>query len=406
MQQALERLAAAFPEFMSLVEIGRSRAGRPILVARVCEQKEEVLARPVLFVGDAFLCGTPSEGEALLYALYSWLQNHGRDAAVASLLARHPVHFAPCLDPDARGALFGEAPEASLGPDDAEYQRNFPLDWLPTGFEARRPGARSGPYPLSRPEPEALVRYLLESDSFAVCALYDPRARRVANGDPQGRAVAGGPAWPIEEGFPPAPAWLARLRAARQLADLALAVAQQLEPSAGHPLAFFEQVPRLHTPAMADVRERASLVEPDPLNVQTAQFLLALAQELPALALGELRLERLAADLWQVEIELSNEGGLASCAGSEAEPGPVAPLSLSVEGARLEGLAERAGAGGPYLGVAHRRGRYELGQIAGGERRWLRLWLTAENGANVTIACGSARAGRALASVALGTSQR
>jgi hypothetical protein len=388
LEQALLELAAAYPEFVRTFDYGRSRDGRRLIalaLAADCASLEDELARPALFLGDAAQGGDLRGGEALVFALYSLLQNHAREASIGELLRTRVLYFAPLLDPDQRARLCGEA---SSGPVDAELARfelNFPIGWRPAS-----PSEPSGAHPLSEAHTAALADLLAARPNIALALAFEngARARRASD--------------ELEDAARRDVAWLAPIAADAQRGALALEDAELDLRRAG----LLAHLGELH--GAYALRARWTEREPGQDGLlDLARAVTRLAQALPVLALEEPNVQPMGDGLWRVELVAVNRGELPS-ASERARERRLAPEAvLDVRGARLVSAAVRAPESASYHVLRSTSSELALAPLAPGEPRALRLVLApaapeAPPASAVEFGLRAARAGRASLSLASG----
>jgi murein tripeptide amidase MpaA len=107
----IESVAVAHPEFTTLLEIGRSRAGHRILALEinnpVTGPAEE---KPGFYVDGNIHGGEVLGGEAALYFIDGLFRNYGTDQAVTDLVDRVAFYIVPLVNPDGR-AISIDTPE-------------------------------------------------------------------------------------------------------------------------------------------------------------------------------------------------------------------------------------------------------------------------------------------------------
>lgn len=381
LEQALLELAAAYPEFVRALDYGHSRDGRRLIalaLAAECTSVEQELARPALFLGDAAQGGDLRGGEALLFALYSLLQNHAREPGLAELLRTRVLYFAPLLDPDQRARLCGEASSGPPDPELARFELNFPIGWRPAS--AAEP---SGAHPLSEPHTAALASWLGERANVALALAFEngpERARRAASDleDAQARDLV----------------LLAPIAADAQRGALALEDAELDLQRAG----LLAHLGELHGAFALRARWTQHEVGQDGL-LEVARAVTRLAQALPVLALEEANVQPMGEGLWRVELVAANRGELPSASERARERRLAAEAVLSLHGARLVSAAVRAPESSSYHVLRSTSAELALAPLAPGERRALRLVLAAPQGESaptgaVEFRLRAARAGR------------
>jgi hypothetical protein len=329
--------------------------------------------------------------EAIVALAWELAREFERDDAVRALLSTATLILAPALDPDVRreaivapslAATSAEpAPTVpAAAPSGARFERNFPSGWQP---EALRAG--SGRVSLSKPETLTAARFLA---GLGGCALVLGFTPQLAPGAPYAgaelpdadravflRLVA---ALELPGARPVAPwfelgsgggSFLDFAYQARGVFPLALVLPGEEELARSGTGAFFAEV---------HGRVRAALAL------------------LPRLEVSQEGLERLAPDTWQLDLRLHN-GGVVPTMSALARLREVrTEVTLELSGAKLVATARRPAQGSDYTDPAFQvRPPLTAGTLAGGEERWLRLWLEAGSGADVSVLASSTWAGRA-----------
>ncbi|MEM7517271.1 MAG: hypothetical protein AAF368_10150, partial [Planctomycetota bacterium] len=122
---------------------------------------------------------------------------------------------------------------------------------------------------------------------------------------------------------------------------------------------------------------------------------LELLSALPDLRIDPPTVSPLAENLWLVEARIANSGVLP-------REDQALPAFVRVEGARLRTAMVRASGKDSFRPLASdRSGRIEVGPLAGGAQRMLRVVVEAAEGAEVSMQLRSALGGRAERSVRL-----
>lgn len=379
---ALEKLAAAYPEFVRVESLGRSAGGRELWLATVGESASGTLGlRPAIALiaglgeGDVVGC------EMSLYALYDVLQNHARDPRAGELLARTTLYFVPCADPDRRAELFaGGSRAAEAG---VRLERDFPTGWDPWADGA-------GPYPLAAAETRGLVEALLARENIVLVV----------------STAAGKLAPSVREDLP-----------AEDRASFERVLARLSGSHGGLSIVGADRRPRARggLPEFAllelgaypiEVRPASGDGVPPPAEIpelgrEQTRALLDLAGALPRLVLEGLTRTRLKSDLWQLEFELANPAALGGTTRLGRERGLADELRLEVSGGKLVALGTRADGASDF--AAHSTAVVEprLVTLDGGERLRVRLMVQAEAGGTVVVRCHGARYGEVQASAPL-----
>jgi hypothetical protein len=104
-EAALAAAAQAHPELMTIIEVGTSVDGHPLLVARIAAAGTTVPdQRPAVFVGANIAGAHHSGSEAALHLIDTLLAQEQDE--VSQLLAAVTFYIAPMLNPDAHDCLF------------------------------------------------------------------------------------------------------------------------------------------------------------------------------------------------------------------------------------------------------------------------------------------------------------
>lgn len=362
----LRLIASAHPECARLETLGTSSGGRPILALRLGANGPAPL--PVLFVGEHR--GTASAApEALVEVAWRLAERYTSDEGVRALLSTSALVLAPALDPDRRVA--GDPPAV-------RFELNFPSGWQP---ESVRAGA--GRTSLAKPETLAAARCLAELSSASVVLGFTERLPR-------------GSAYPGAEQPESDRAVHERLRGALEL------------PGAGAPVPWFE----LGSPGggLLDFAYQArglfALALPLPsegelvaggaaaYSAHVEAWLVKCLALLPRVELFEDGLERLAPDTWQLDVRLQNTGLVPTSSAMLRQRERGTDVALELAGAKLVATAKKPSSEAQFTDASFQaKSPLSAGTLAGGEGRWLRLFLEAQSGAAVSVASGSLWAG-------------
>lgn len=371
---ALEKLAAAYPEFVSVESLGRSAGGRELWLATIGERaRGELAARPAIALVSGLSDGDVVGTEMSLYALYDLLQNHARDPKAGELFGRATLYLVPCADPDRRAELF--AGRARAEADVTHLERDFPTAWDPFADGA-------GPYPLSTPETRALVDALLARPNVA-------QVIATAAGQLAAAARADLPAADREA--------YARVLAALPASRGALTVlGADRRPRARGSLGEFALVELGAFPF--EVRTAAGEGVPPPSEIldlgrEHTRVLLELASALPRLSIEAVSLTRQKSDLWQAEFDLVNASALGGTTLLGRERGLQDGIALGLEGGKLLALGTRAGAALDFEPHAATVEPPKLGSLDGGARMRVRLMVQGQAGATLVVRCAGVRYG-------------
>lgn len=117
--------------------------------------------------------------------------------------------------------------------------------------------------------------------------------------------------------------------------------------------------------------------------------------DLPALAFGEPRVERLGEELWLVEVALENRG--------PAGRGRAAGARLEWEGARVLAASEATDPAGPFRALAGARSGASLEPLDGGSSRALRLVVAGGAAGRLALVAAAGRAAGCRAEIVLGS---
>jgi hypothetical protein len=392
LRSALESLAAAYPEFLRLESIGKSRGGSELwLVSAAAAGGREPGQRPGLLVVGALAEEDAHGAELALYTLLDLVQNHARDPEVARVLAETTLYVVPCLNPDLRRRLLEPAePSAEaepLGGGPVDISRNFPVGWDP--YEL---GAAGGPYPLCEPEARALAEFLLAHPNVAAVQVYG-RSSREGSG-----AI-----------IPPAD--VAAMRAIAQTAGegRALWSCADLPERGGGLLEFaYRQLGAFgfeaRGAASRSAAESGGLPEVLDLFQLARSASLAtqrLARSLPRLVLASPQVQRLRSDVWQVDVAVENTGDLPSLSAAGAERRAAPPPRLRTAGGKVLAAALQLPGAGAFEVAGRSLEDLPLHDLAPGERLVVRLVVQAPPEAALSLELSSPRAGWATASIPL-----
>lgn len=388
LEVALGALAGAYPEFLRLETMGKSRGGHQLWVMTVARlEGQDPSERPALFLAGGLGAEDLHGTEMALFTILELVQNHERDPAVEALLANSVCYIAPCLNPDLRERVFGGADGAASGAGEAvdgaqvRLDENFPTAW--------RPGPTSGSYPLSEPETLRMAEYLLGHANVGVVQTYTGSMLSLAIESAFRASEASDlAAYRDVLGSIPNP----DRQTVQGLFDMPERPGSLLEFAYGQhgAFAFRTVVAGSGTsavgPSVPEVGELA------PLGRKAFQTTLRLAQTLPRLSLTEPSAQRMSDDLWQLDVGVQNEGLLPTASALGASRFACGAPGLSVTGGKVLAWAvsERDGSHVPAHG---NEARLDLGEVSGGERLSVRLIVRAAAGATVELRATSPRAG-------------
>jgi len=349
-EAALGAIAEAFPDLMRVRSLGQSRGGRDLWLAVLADTgAEEPRKHPAaVFVTD--LAPAPSGEvagpEAAIFVLESLLVRARSDPELRESFRNSALYFLPAPDPD--HAFLPSPRTASSGDGQAgtecRLEENFPARWLPFGDGVRAPG----PYALSEPESATLARFLLERENLSTLVLL---SREEPPSDP-----------------PPG-----SLRAyARETLDLAL---REARPWTGE-------------------REQTDIGGAPGGFEASAAVAVDVIQDLPRLACGAPRLERLRPDLWLLDLPLRNQGVLPTLGDASRRLG-FPSVSMQMSGGRMVACALKGVGSESFRALESSLESVPIGHLAGYEAQEVRIIVQAEEGAELSFSFSSSRAGSA-----------
>ena len=371
LERALFDLASRFPERSRVLRLGESRGGRTLYALEIFERRERDQAVPPAWV----VCPEPAERSGPRTALAladALLRGVGPDSRAGA-----SVYVVIDPAPDAlpseltAGGPAGPATEVAASPVATELSHNFPVGWDPWSSGS----ARVGPYPLCEPESEALARFLVETPNLvgALLLASDPVAPSALESlavEQADRAVL--------EALDARPTTVAARgeRASRTslrpggLAEFAFAGAGLFVVGAG-------------------------VLPTDTVEPQALRALVELVRDLrrsrPVIAIGNPRLERLAAGLWQVEVEVRNTGSLPTASHVARAWGGGGQLRLVASGPSLVACSVLEPGGGSWRLVPIAGTQLGLGDLDAAEGRSVRLVATGEPGEVLALAVAGPR---------------
>ncbi len=380
----LRGVAAAYPAVAVLEVLGRSAGGREILALRLGARDAPAGAeRPVLLLAD--YQGHVSAGpEASLELAWQLAEGFERDERVRALLTQATLVIAPALDPDARAPAAGAVPAGARPA--VRFEHNFPSGWQP---ETVRPGA--GRVSLSQPETLATARALTGLKGCAVLLGFAPPAPR---GTPYAESEMPGADREVFE----------RLVAALELGGARPVVPWFELGSPGGGLFDFAYQARGIYPLLLPLPSEEELVAGGfaPFATEVVARVLRCLTLLPRVEIAQEGLERLASDTWQLDVRIQNVGTVPTSSALVRHRELLADVTLRLDGAKLVATAKKPETGAAYTDASFQvRAPLSGGTLAGGEGRWLRLFLEASSGAEVRVTAVSAWAGSAAIQVVL-----
>ncbi|MFT4539209.1 MAG: hypothetical protein ACI841_003157 [Planctomycetota bacterium] len=383
LQVVLEELAVRHPEAMEIVEVGRSVGDRPLLfvrLGRVPGNRPSMLVCPEL--------DRPNWGAESVDWIEAWL-------AAPNAAERGPIWLIPAPDPDGMRvpltsdeleatadttpgldqAPLGDASDsltASSNPATSErvqlasvaLDRDFPIGW--------RPDQSGYPTPFQRIETKLIARALLARSELALVILLGER----------GRSEARLPALEAEG--------VELLTALSRIEGVLLPGPDSQAP--GGSLAAF-CAGRMDLPVL--VLERGL----DPVAAVHALDELALG--VPRLELEVQSTKSVGDGVWQVEFSVRNAGALGT-SGRGRSVLPREEVLAQWSGASLSFAAVRRVDSVDFAPVEAMTDGLPLGALAGGDIRWVRLYLEAAHGAALELSCSAPRAGTIATRLILG----
>jgi hypothetical protein len=335
----LAELAAAYPETLSYASAGRDARGGEVWYATLTRAPVEERARlPALLCAPRSLHGgDAASATALLHQCAGLADAAAEQPVVAEALAHAVVHALFWLRPDRAFVNAPARPE----------ELDFPAGW--TFASAARP------FPLADAETRAVAKFVLQHPEIAIAA------------------------WSSDADLAPEPS-------AFVLVDAAAGAGGSFERFVDEYLGVSSV--RLFRAGAAPAETRA---------LASAGFPLLL-RALPHLAAVRERTERLQPDVWAFDVRIAN-AGLAGTLEGSASVRELSSVRASLSGGELAGAALGSGAG--FEPVPVRAGRVELGHLAGGAARTLRVFVRGAPGANARLELTSLRAGSASVALSL-----
>lgn len=335
----LAEVAAAYPQTFAFASAGRDEHGGELWYATVTRASGD--ERPRL---PALLCaprsqhgGDAASATALLQQCIGLAELAARDKDVESALSRAVVHALFWLRPE---RAFTNAPAR---PDELDY----PAGWT---F-----GAAKRPFPLADGATRAVCEFALAHPEIAVVA------------------------WSSGADAAPEPGTLVNVDAAA---------------SAG---GSFERFVDDYL-GVRSVRLFRGGATPAETRALAGAGFSPLLNALPTLTAVRENVERLRPDLWACDVRIVNVG-LAGTLEGRASVREHSSVRVALAGAEIVGAALGSGAG--FEPASVRAGRVELGHLAGGAARTLRLFVRGTAGANARLELTSLRAGGAAVALVL-----
>lgn len=327
----LAELAAAYPETLSYASAGRDARGGELWYATLTRAPVDERARlPALLCAPRSLHGgDAASATALLHQCAGLADAAAEQPVIAEALAHAVVHALFWLRPE---RVFVNAPGRP-------EELDFPAGW------AFASAAR--PFPLADAETRAVANFVLAHPEIAIAA------------------------WSSDADLAPEPS-------AFVLIDAAAGAGGSFERFVDEYL------------GVSSVRLfRAGATPAETRALAGAGFPLLL-RALPHLGAARERTERLQPDVWAFDVRITN-AGLAGTLEGSASVRELSSVRASLSGGELAGAALGSGAG--FEPVPVRAGRVELGHLAGGAARTLRVFVRGAAGANARLELTSLRAG-------------
>ncbi len=370
LQLRTRELAASSQGWAKYESLGTSREGRELGLLVIAEPSGPAGERPGLFFFDVGVNPDGRGGEAILDLARDLLAALGTDASLRTLLGDVTVYLAPALDPDARSAREGPAADAARRRRTV-FDRNFPVGWRPSSL---RPGA--GDVPLDKPECMAVVQFLLSHENLVV-------ALEVLSEERLQAAEASDPRIAVTDRI------VFRALTHADGAESARLVGWSAIRSAGGGIFDYAYVACGLFPF--------GLVQPDALEGEAlgswfdgvGREVRRLGEELPRVSWREVGFERLATNLWQLDVALENRGALPSLSATARALHRCDDLRVTLEGARLVAAARRESGARDFVAVPVRalpKGfGVEAPHLEGGESRTLRFVFETAAGVEVRL---------------------
>ena len=332
---ALSSLAAAYPEFVQLASLGKSRGNEDMWILTLSENSGvDPRTKPAIFVSASQSLGDLQGSELALSCVVEFLQNHTREERIGRALRETTLYFVPCASPDLRTSVLAEM-ESGAGPGPnadgrIDLERNYPVGWNPfQGGSDRRP-RDPGPYPLSEPEARLISSFLVEHENIGAVVGFAPSN------------------WPSSEpGLelalvrePPSLQQLLDAQSANAGAPL------QFSARAGDPRGTLDDFAYGQLGALplrllcGELDESTGLALPRtdeiaPLARKVAASLLSLSEALPRLSIAGTSVQRLKNDLWQIDLTIANAGSLRTQSVLGSARRAVALPRLAVAGSAI-----------------------------------------------------------------------
>lgn len=401
LRNALSSLAAAYPEFLQMGSLGKSRGNEELWMVRLAENSSsDPETRPAIFVAASQSLSDVQGTELALAALVELLQNHAREDRVTRALRETTIYFVPCANPDLRGIVLGALESGTASSQDwparVDLERNYPVGWSPFRDAGDALSGNPGPYPLSEPESRLVFSFLAEHENVGVLLAFAPQEGFLA-------------LRPFEQPGFREPAGLRRvIDGPLQQTGLSIQFSGRVAHPRGNLDDFaFGQLGvlplRVHC-GESDSQTGLALPRTEeiaPHSRRVAAALLALTEALPRLSIAGTSVQRLKNDLWQLEITVANVGTLRTQSVLGSERGAVGLPRLLVRGGKLAGAGVRTGREEIYQPLGVEQGEIALTELDGGAELRVRVLISAPAETSVELLASSPRAGSATTALVL-----
>ncbi|MEO6709330.1 MAG: M14 family zinc carboxypeptidase [Planctomycetota bacterium] len=401
LHNALSSLAAAYPEFVQLTSLGKSRSNEDLWLLTLSENGGvDPRSKPAIFVSASQGLGDLQGSELALSSVVEFLQNNKREERVGRALRETTAYFVLCANPDLRTSVLTEVETGTAASTSAQSRidldRNYPVGWNPFQVGDDPLPRNPGPYPLSEPESRWISTFLVEHENIAAVVGFAPSN------------------WAsTESGLEPA---LVREPASlQQLLDSQGAnagAALEFSGRAGDPRGTIDDFAYGQLGALPlrllcgeiDVANGLALPRTDeiaPLARKVAASLLSLSEALPRLSISGTSVQRLKNDLWQIEVTIANSGSLRTQSVLGSARRSVGLPRLAVKGGKLAVACVRIGQDQVYVPMPIDEGRFALTELDGGAQLRVRVLVEAGAETSLDLTVSSPRAGSATASLVL-----
>lgn len=106
LNEHMHQLARAYPELITIEEIGRSREDRPLLVAIITAPGDNHRAKPAMWIDGAIHANEIQASEITLYSLWYLATYYSHNEPITKLLDDYAFYMMPVVSPDSRAAWF------------------------------------------------------------------------------------------------------------------------------------------------------------------------------------------------------------------------------------------------------------------------------------------------------------